>query len=88
MPEIGIMEELSEEPQMFMFTDLMGIREIAFYDPFRHYRRPVWVKATAHYAHFASALQPAPERPGDIAGGDGLSAIERLAPSHMGAGVF
>jgi hypothetical protein len=30
------MEELAEAPQVLVVTDLMRIREIAFYDPFRH----------------------------------------------------
>ena len=30
------MEELSKEPQVLVVTDFMGIREIAFDDPFRH----------------------------------------------------
>jgi hypothetical protein len=36
VPQIGIMKELAEAPQVLVVTDFVRIREIAFYDPFRH----------------------------------------------------
>lgn len=40
------MEELSKEPQVLVFTDFTGIREVAFDDPFQHcnnlHRREWW----------------------------------------------